>query len=332
MDVYIDLDNLYSYACKGGSEHFLACNELLRKNFNIHFTFPKEALEQSKKKVRDSIMTLLKSLTRNRGTRTTDWGSLFPSRPLSDTFYESLTQEQLMSMYWLSDDQAKAMERQGCLLISSVGNELNTLLQLFIDDESQPSKPYSIRQMTDWSVIGNNSLPCTDIIVIDPFFFAQSDMLYERNSYKVLEELACHVNNRPIKIVIFTNGQNRAESGGYVDIPIPLIQRQIKERIKDKCGVEPFVTIVKLPTREEHDRTIITNYKTFISGDSFKYFDNAGNNTSRGRWLHVNSLAHDSILQQTNDYLKDLQTLTDSLRTGLMNIIGDKKSNFINFS
>lgn len=332
MDVYIDLDNLYSYACKGGSEHFLTCNELLRKNFNIHFTFSKEALGQSKKKVRDAIMTLLKSLTRNRGTRTTDWESLFPARPFSDSFYETLTQEQLMSMYWLSDDQAQSMEHQGCLLISSVGNELNTLLQLFIDHESLPTKQYPTRQMKDWSVLRNNSLPCTDIIVIDPFFFAQSDMLYERNSYKVLEELACHVKNKAIKIVIFTNGQNRAETGGYIDVPIPLIQRQIKERIKEKCGAEPFVTIVKLPMKEEHDRTIITNYKMFVSGDSFKYFDQDGNNTTHGRWLSVSSHAHDIALQLSMDVLKDLQSLADRQKSGLMNIIGDKKSNFIDFS
>lgn len=332
MDIYIDLDNLYSYACKGGSEHFLACNELLRKNFNIHFTFPKEALEQSKKKVRDSIMVLMKSLTRNRVKRKTEWGSVFPARPLSDSFYKSLSKEQLMSLYWLSDDSTKSMEQHGCLLFSSVGNELKTLLQLFIEDESVPSWQYPMRKMKDWSVIGKNTTPCTDIIVIDPFFFAQSDVLYEHNSYRVLEEVACQVNNKPINIVIFTNNQNKAEDGSYVNIPIPLIQRQIKERIKEKCGVEPFLTIVKLPMKEEHDRTIITNYKTFISGDSFKYFDGAGNNISRGRWFYVNSLAYENILEQADEYIADLKAIADDLEKGLMSIVGDKKSNFINFS
>lgn len=332
MDIYVDLDNFYSYACKGGSEHFTACNEMLKQNFNIHFTFSQEMLQNCKKKLRIAVMPLLKSFTRNRGKNKTIWASPFPGHPLSDDFYDSLSKEQLMSLYWLSDNKVKDYEQDGCLLISSLGDELKSLLQLFIEDKANPTKKYPIREMNDWSVIRNNTSPCTDIVIIDPFLFAQSDFLYDRNAFKVISEVALRVKGRPLNIVIFTNAQYKVENRGYVDIPIPSIQRRLKEVINEQCGAEPNITIVKLPKKEEHDRTIITNYKVFISGDSFKYFDDNGQNVSNGRWFDVCSLAHNENRELVINYLKDLQEIVNSQKTGLMNIVGDKKSSFLSFS
>ncbi len=333
MNIYIDFDNLCSYSSKGGSESFAACNEMLRHNFNIYFTFPKFTLNTCKKKVRDTIMILMKSLTRSRGSFSNkiEWDSAFPGRNLTDRFYEGLTVEQLMSIYWLSDDSAKTMQSHGSLLIASVGKELESLLQLFIEGEAYPAKKYSIREMTDWSVIGNNVSPCTDIVIIDPYLFAQSDFLYEKNAFKVISKAAGHVKFHPINIVIFTNVQYK-DKERYTEIPIKSIQRRLKESLKEMCGAEPNITIVKLPPKEEHDRTIITNYKVFISGDSFKYFDENGKNVSHGRWFDVCSLAHKENRELVINYLHDLQNIINNQEKGLLNVLGDKKSYFLRFS
>lgn len=334
MNIYVDLDNLSSYASKGGSEHFAACNEMLRKNFNIHFTFSKTTLENCKKKIREPIMKLMRTLTRARGSESDKltWESNFPMCPITEDFYDNLNWEQLMSLYWLSDKSATDVQKHGLLMIASVGEELKSLLQLFIDNEALPTKKFPLREMKDWGLLRQHSMPCTDIIIIDPYFFAQSDYLYERNSYQVIAELSHHACGKPLNIVIFTNPQYRLENNGYVDVPFPSILRNLKTLISDICGNEPNITIVKLPKKEEHDRTIITNYKMFVSGDSFTFFDNDGNNTSHARWFDVNSLAHKHIHEQVTRYLKELQCITDTQEAGLMGIVGDKVSNFLTFS
>ncbi|MBP3737770.1 MAG: hypothetical protein J6I72_01800 [Muribaculaceae bacterium] len=335
MNIYIDFDNLSSYASKGGSDSFAACNEMLRKNFNIYFTFPKTSLETCKKKVRETIMPLIKSLTRERGKSTNkpEWDSAFPGHNLSKNFYEGLTSEQLMSIYWLNDENAKAMQEHGNLLFAPVGDELKSLLQLFIEGRAYPIKKYPIRKMTDWSIIGCNASPCTDIIIIDPYLFAQSDLLYDLNAYKVISEVAKRVKGQPLNIVIFTNYKYNAESDNNSDIPITTIQRRLKEIIKEQCGAEPNITIVTMPNKEEHDRTIITNYKVFVSGDSFKYFNDKGKNVSRGRWFDVCSLAHKENQEIVTDYLKDLQEIIKiQEEKGVKNIWGDEQSNFLNFT
>lgn len=96
-------------------------------------------------------------------------------------------------------------------------------------------------------------------------------------------------------------------------------------------GVTPNLTFVKLPESKEHDRTIITNYKMFDSGDSFKYFNEKNENTSHGRWFHVHTHGDKSTRDQAVAYLQDLQELIDDLKSGLSSIIGDKKSNFLKF-
>ena len=115
------------------------------------------------------------------------------------------------------------------------------------------------------------------------------------------------------------------------DVPFMTIERQLKSRISAISGVEPKLTFVKLPSGKEHDRTIITNYKMFDSGDSFKYFNDKGENMSHGRWFHVHTHGDKETREQAIAYLQDLQKLVDGLKDGLSSITGDKKSNFLKF-
>lgn len=319
MNAYFDISNLRSLAKSGGHQDFKSCTDMLRHNYNLCFNFSKDLLAKEKKQAQQSIMNLLKLLTRNRGnSESIIWNHSFPPRPLTAELYSSLTNEQLTSLYFLEDGNINAMKQHGCLIFAIEGDEIKALSNLSIEGEYLPTKKYHIRKMCNWKVIEDNVCPCTDIIIIDPYIFSQSDILYEYNSYKIIEHLSKN-NNYEVDVVIFTLKDN----------PFSTIERQLKERIGEKLKL----TFVIIPEGKlkEHDRTIITNYKMFDSGDSFTYFDDRGNNLSHGRWLHVNSHGNREIRELSLQYLRDLQLLIDDRKGGLNSIIGDKKSNFLKF-
>lgn len=88
-----------------------------------------------------------------------------------------------------------------------------------------------------------------------------------------------------------------------------------------------------MPAKVKHDRTILTNYKMYTSGDSFKYFRDGKNVAlcTHGDWLYINSLHKKGNLQNAKDYIHDLQDIIDSLKNRLDTIMGDKKSHFLKF-
>lgn len=330
MDAYIDLANLRAYAKSGGHEDFKICTDMLRQNFNLCFTFDKGLIQREKKQAQMSIMNLIRQLTSNRGdSESIKWNVNYPPRPLSEDVYETMDIRQLTSIYLLDDENIKEMVSHGCLLFSEEGNEIRTLENLLVVGKPV-TKAYALRDMSDWSLVENNASPCTDIVVIDPYLFAQSDLLYEYNSYKILESLAKWNKSHALNIVIFTFPQHK-DGAIMRDVPFVTIERQLKSRILAISGVEPKLTFVKLPPSKEHDRTIITNYKMFDSGDSFKYFNDKGENMSHGRWFHVHTHGDKETRKQAVAYLQDLQELVNNLKGGLSNIIGDKKSNFLKF-
>lgn len=330
MNAYIDLANLRAYAKLGGHADFKTCTDMLRQNFNLCFTFDKAQIQKEKKQAQMSIMNLVRQLTSNRGeSETIQWNVNYPPRPLSEDVYETMDINQLTSIYLLDDENIKEMVSHGCLLFSKEGDEMKTLENLLVDGKNA-TKAYASREMTDWSLIENNASPCTDIVIIDPYLFAQSDLLYEYNSYKVIDCLAKWNKGHALNIVIFTFPQHK-DGTARCDVPFTTIERQLKSRILAYSGETPNLTFVKLPEGKEHDRTIITNYKMFDSGDSFKYFNDQGKNMSHGRWFHVHTHGDRSTREQAIAYLQDLQELVDDLGNGLSSIIGDKKSNLLRF-
>lgn len=335
MNVYFDIANLRSYAKQGSHQNFKACTNMLRQNFDLCFTFKKEDVQREKKQNLANIMNLMRQLTSNRGdSKPFEWDVAFPKRPLKDDLYDSLTKEQLMSVYLLDDSNINAFVQHGCLLFAAEGDEIKALSNLFIEGQMIATKQYNQRHMTDWSVIAQNASPCTDIIIVDRYLFAQSDRLYERNSYKVIEHLAKWNKGRALNIVVFTLPEFKINKDDITSVPFPTIERQLKKKLKEQTGGEHNITFVKMPLGKEiceHDRYIITNYKMFDSGDSYKYFDENGNNTSKGRLFHVSTHGDKECREQSLEIIDDLQKLIDEVKGGLLNITGDRKSNFFTF-
>lgn len=333
MDVYIDYQNFCSYLLSMSNQDFAKCNEALLANFNLYFTFDKQEMNKAKKDVKHKFEQWSRTATKNRNGKDYKWSVSFPLRPITENTHVKFNKEQLSSVYMIDGENVDKWADTGCLLIATKGKELDVIKNLRIEDSFNPTKQLRIRSMSDWSSFGNNSSPCTDIILVDPYVFAQSDLEYEVNSYALIEQLCKWANGVVVNIVIFTLDKYKDGTNGYSDVPFATIERNLKAKLKDKIGAKPNITFVVLPEQEKHDRTIFTNYKMFTSGDSFKYFKDGANVSlcTHGDWMHISSLHDVGNHQNGKDFISDLQTVIDKVKGGLSSIRGDKISSFLDF-
>ena len=158
MDIYIDLSNLCSLANSLSDERFKICREMLREYFNLYFTFGKGDWRNKNKQVRDKIEQFIRAFTSNRGNYKIEWNKDCPIRQLAENSHDSDIKELLMSVYLLADENACIMEKQGCLLVGSVGNEIERLMNLCFNRKIKFSKQYYTRDMTDWHDIQESFL------------------------------------------------------------------------------------------------------------------------------------------------------------------------------
>lgn len=314
------------------NQDFVKCNEALLAGFNLNFTFDKKEILNAKKEIKRNFEQWSRLATRNRNGKNNNWNISFPPRPITENTHETFNEEQLSSVYMIDGENVDKWANTGCLLIATKGKELDVIKNLRIADSFNPTKQFRIRSMSDWSSFGNNSSPCTDIILVDQYVFSQSELEYEVNSYALIEQLCKWAKGVVVNIVIFTLNEYK-DGASRLQVPFTTINRKLKEKLKDKIGAEPNITFVVLPGQEQHDRTILTNYKMFTSGDSFKYFRD-GTNVSlctHGEWMYISSLHDADNHQNGKDFISDLQAVIDKVKGGVMSIIGDEKSFFLHF-
>lgn len=332
MDAYIDYPNFCSYLMSMSNKDFAKCNEVLLNGFNLYFTFEKSEMLKAKKEVKNNFEIWSRLATRSRSGNKNEWNINFPPRPVSKSSHETFTEDQLFSVYMIDGEDVEEWADSGCLLIAQKGKELDVIKQLQIDDKFIPTKQFRIRSMCDWSIFSDNSAPCTDIILVDKYLFAQSDFYYNINSYALLEQLCKWAKKTALNIVIFTLKDYISEKTLFA-IPFNTIKRNLKQKLGELIGTEPNITFVILQGHELHDRTILTNYKMFSSGDSFKYFKNDTNVSlcTHGEWMFVSSMHDADNRQNAKDFIHDLQVVIDKVKGGLLSIQGDQKSFYLKF-
>ena len=227
-------------------------------------------------------------------------------------------------------------------LLSQKTFEVETLQKLFINGKNIPSKTYYIRNEEGRSLMkeGYCGLPCTDIIISDPYVFSKKDECpYEKNIYALID-LLCKTRNN-VNIVFYTEY--------FQDLPskVPPMFKDIKEYLNNKYQakvtfIKPDIRILKkldpLIRDEQHDRYIITNYRMITSGNSFTYYDANGIYSSKGIWASVNSLCDKDNYSIFLNILRDIQRVIDKCsyrdRSGTdsrLSIYGDMESNLLNF-
>ncbi|MDA7762290.1 hypothetical protein N8927_03790 [Crocinitomicaceae bacterium] len=326
MNLYIDKENIISLIKSKKNDLYGDVIRMTKKQLNVYFNFPKKDVKEN------SILQLwFTEFTEGVGSESKlCFEANFPVAPIKSNSYKQFTKEQLKSVYLLSDPDTSKMKNTGTLLVGVVGEEIDILNSLFLKNEDYSFE--SKWQIGDthfqrWEDIQDYSLPLSDILIVDNYAIklkaeANAINLIEINLIKYISIL-CNKSKDKVHLVIFTkNWQDNIE--------FQTLNEKIKQELECVTGKKPFLTLIH--TSKEHDRTILTNYKRIISGDSFNYWNSQGRKITRGRLLEYSSLAKRENDHLSNVMIDDLQKVVDNLQQNNPDhIIGDKKSNFLNF-
>ena len=348
MKLYIDLENLKSLANNQDGEIL----KLIRENFDVFYTFGEEDIKKEKRQKIVKIENWLKNLSSGRMGKGVCYETDLPS--FSENDNGTLHPKDELQSVFLVDNEFNIPYG---LITSGNCSGIDALRNLLIENKCVPAKFYYTRPekgrgIQKWEIVSKNVSPCTDIIINDRYMFAQSEFEYESNSYKLIEELCKKSKGQRLNIVIVTQmrynmyEKKKQEDGTYKDksveynISTRTIIRNLKEKTKDITGQEANITIIAQhnnPNKRIHDRAIFTNYKLFISGDSFKYYRDKADDSSistefisRGLWFGVCSLFDDEHDKIAKRFLDDIQEIIDESRIiPIKTIYGDGKSNFL---
>lgn len=349
MKLYIDLENLKSLANNQDSEIM----RLIKENFDVFYTFDEQDIKKEKRQKIVKIENWQKNLSSGRMGKGVCYNAFLPS--FCEEENGTVTpKDELQSVFLINNE----IILPNGLITSRNCSGIEALSNLLIESRCVPAKFYYTRpekgkEIQKWEIVSKNVSPCTDIIINDLYMFAQSDTEYESNSYKLIEELCKKTVGQRLNIVIVTkkgfnmyekekqeDGSFKTGSVSYL-ISTETIIRNLKRIAKEVTNFEANVTIIA--QRDEpidkriHDRTIFTNYKLFISGDSFKYYrDKVGENPnttefiSHGLWFGVCSLFDDEHRKIAKRFLDDIQEIIDeSRRLPIKTIFGDGESNYL---
>lgn len=324
MDIYVDKANLVSYAKSTSSASFPDCNRMLKRSCKLRFTFDKAEIQELPSEDKNAVMAWMAYMSQGVKEDVV-WGDLFPQRPVNSNCYNYFTQEQLFSVYLLDDAKSHTIKQN--LLVAAVGEEIDVLSKLIIDEEDMYSRWENLRTHKGWGFIEKVHMPCTDIVIADPYILSDSD-LFEYNLYDFIPRLCSHLKDSKVNIIIFS----LPEYKNGVRPDLLKIAATIKSKVKAICRAKPNVTFIVSRGKEEHDRMIVTNYNAYVSGDSWNYFDSNYDVISKGRNLHIHSLAKNDNKQRVIEFISDLQIVINDLksRNNPDLIQGDKKSLFLN--
>lgn len=324
MKIFFDFPNLISFIHSAKHPAYNDCMRMLMNYFEIHLSFSQDDITKMKGDDRDDFDLWINSI--DNLVNEIKWGD--------DRFEYSfnpylLGREYLMAVYCLQSGQDK-IGKEG-LLIAKQGEELKVLSSLYFKDYQFKDELW--RKINKWEDLSSYISPCTDVIIADPYIFSDNSLI-PSNIVPLCKELCTITRKQKLNIVIITVKDNTKTKEDWNKIC-----NNIKNCISGHYN--PNVTIVEVnrvkkengnPNLKEHDRTIFTNYKMFISGDTLNFFDSKHNKISNGRWLHVHSNAQIDNMQSSLKFIDDMQGLVSAAKTTNPDLIKhDKKSNFLNF-
>lgn len=324
MRLYIDKDNLLSFLKSKDDKNFPFCRMMVINQLDLMFNFTKEAA-----KADEAIWAFVQELADGAKDRVISYNDvLFPTRPLKSNCSNVFDKLQRSAIYLLNDENIEVLEQRGEYLVAGLGKEVETLSRLFFDDYQYDDRDL-VKNINKWECIKKYVLPLTDVILIDKYLFSD-DTLYESNAYTLLKILVGNEQDKKVNIVIVTQKSNKDYTPDWEKI-----QNDIKTMLKKKRGCinVTFVFLLADKETDEHDRTILTNYRRFYSGDSFNYVKSDGAIISKGREWEVSSLARKKSHNLALILLDDIQTKITLIKSrNPEHIFGDKICNYLNFS
>lgn len=328
MNAYFDFPNLLSFIHSANDSRYDDCMRMIKDNFDIKFTFTKEAINEACKDDKDDIMQWFTNMACGRGE--VKWESLFPQNPIK--FDEIRKMPNNTAVYCLDEGARHDLDNlinKGIVIVGKVGSELNAFSGLLVYSNQYTKNIFE--KIDNWDCIKKFASPCSDIIIVDQYILSSPE-LYEYNLYKLLKCLAENSKNEKVNIVIVTLKEIYDKKTKRTFVPDwDKIYTELRSRINKKF--RPNITFITAKGDYlEHDRTIFTNYKTFASGDTYNYFNANGDKITDGRWLHVHSLADGENMKDAMRLLDDIQKLINNMKSlNDSNIMKDKICNFLDF-
>ncbi len=324
MDIYIDKANLISFIKAKDNPLFLDCNKLLKKQLNVYFNFPKEDLKES-----ELLLLWITTLSQGVNPDTTiKFDYKVPERPLKSNSSNGFCENKLSSVYLLEDAETTKFKNSGCLLVGEVGEEIEMLNKLFINQNDYLfERRWRINDdnFKSWSDLITHSMPLTDILIIDPYILKNKDTDTDTIDLNLIEYLnvLCDKTFTKANVVIVTDP---AKS----DYNFDEIKSKIISSLTQVLGKAPKFTLIF--TSKEHDRCILTNYKRIYSGDTFNFWNNKRQKITKGREISYSSLAKKENHDLAKKLIKDIQNTIEFLKQNNPGYIqGDKVSNYLKF-
>lgn len=229
----------------------------------------------------------------------------------TNNFITSLNGNQLKNIFLLdNDNEIPKIDKKGGIIIAKAKEHESAITKLKIDENEKLLKKINWIEYLP-------HIPLTDIIIIDPYFlenYYEDDPIFEN----LINGLTSYPCQGKINLVIITslNGQRKSD----IEQEIHKIKKQLKKQQQSKW----FVTVILM--HNIHDRDIITNYYRLTSGQGFLHPQNKFKQNSRAYLkCHTDKDADDF----SNELIQDVQS---AIIEKELEIIGDKKSNFLHFS
>lgn len=323
MKVYFDKDNLVSFVNSKPSEETSFCKDLLKRKCKILFTFPKnEVIDDERLKM--WLTTLSDGLRKD-----ISWNVGQLIRPLKAHNIINEGMDALQSVYLLNDESVNDLKSKGIVLVGGIGEEVKVLSSLWFDDMQYIKDIFD--KVNKWDDIIPYMSPTSDILIIDNFLMHHEELI-SYNLLKILMVLCSQSNQQKLSIVIFVEKDDNRLRDYYENL-----KQEIESKVKSIVSTSPNVAIVAAPKTQigEHDRTILTNYKMFVSGDSWNYFNGKGEKITKGRHLTVHSLVDDDIKNKADRLISDMRIVFNQILHNNKNCIYMKskfKSNILAYS
>lgn len=322
MTVYFDKENLSSLI---HSDDFLQSDvfRLIKKNLNVSYCW--DSVEEPE------IIIFRKQLTTGRGQLTE--GFIKFDRPLNSDFYQVNKEASRRGIFLLNDIAAENLKDVGNILLEQYDENYSTeaeLLKTLFFEDYQFSQSLIIGQdLKSYSDLKKYCLPCLDLIIHDKFLFESGEEL----GFKTLNNLLGVLlkgNKSKVNIVIYAIAREFEK-----------IEKEITKIAKGITGFRPLITLVRARDTKDkerldlrvkrHDRHIITNHVWFNPGDSLNIFDLDGSNRSGGDNLDVKLLSSVSNREKVDMIIDKIQQSINELKKISGRVLGDRKSNFLNF-
>lgn len=323
MELYIDKENLQSFISNSKDPLYADCTKTIQRQLDITFNFSKEEL-----KTDELLLKWFSVLTEGVNDTKKEFNDVkFPDRPLMATSCNSFNLNQLSAIYLIKDDDVSKLKDKGAILIGDLGEEIDVLKQLFLcqnDYIFDRELRIGSAEFSKWEHLEPFITPLTEIIVIDPYILKNSEIentTIDENLIKWLNILCGKAKNKVNISIVY--------SPANVSYSLEEVKKKIIKKLSKTLGDNKKPNLTFISTFKEHDRSIITNYLR-ISGNTFNYWNERGQQITKGKEVTIKSLARKEYHLNMLEAIKDVQSIIDSSSNSEA-ITGDKKSNFLNF-